>query len=139
MELLVVIVIIGILVSIGVAVGLKVLGGSAKQDTLGAQEMILDAVMRYRDLEGDYPDKGTTGLAGGGTQQLVTDLKGNAETKKMLANNLSDYIKDDKFIDGWGNDMRYTSSSIGDTPALISAGEDGQFGTDDDIRSDAGQ
>ncbi len=41
------------------------------------------------------------------------------------------------FIDGYGKFMDYLpAGGVGGTPLLISAGPDGQFGTEDDIRSD---
>jgi prepilin-type N-terminal cleavage/methylation domain-containing protein len=41
------------------------------------------------------------------------------------------------FVDGYGKYMDYSSSKgAGSTPVLISAGPDGMFGTEDDIRSD---
>jgi prepilin-type N-terminal cleavage/methylation domain-containing protein len=189
-ELLVVIIIIGILVSIGIAVGLKVLGGSAKQDTLAAQEMTLDIVMRYYDITDNYPGyydghslRNTSKTNPYVGNALLEDLAGDLnaaetpagvpdETRKMVINNLKDYLQPGDtpggkwtLVDGWGNEMRYTSNGIGGQPALISAGEDGLFGdkvknkdgfdlnmpgsttkkdndpanSEDNIRSDAGQ
>jgi hypothetical protein len=41
------------------------------------------------------------------------------------------------FADGYGKYMDYQQASgAGGTPLLISAGPDGKFGTEDDIRSD---
>jgi prepilin-type N-terminal cleavage/methylation domain-containing protein len=146
-ELLAVIVIIGILVSIGVAIGMKTLGGTAEQNTQGAQEMAVNAIMRYHELTGEFPDNNESDTLTNdrNTRQMVSDLMSNIETKKMLAGELADYIRkiDDTtyaFIDDWDNEMRFTSNGVGGTPALISAGPDGDFDThEDNLRSDAGQ
>lgn len=65
---------------------------------------------------------------------------------KKLPNNLTDLIKEDgddeailaggegALVDPWGNDYKFEKN--GRKYAVISAGADGEFGTEDDIRSD---
>lgn len=151
-ELLVVIAVIGILVTIGVAVGFKVFASSDASDTLATQERVMNVVQRYYDIEGSYPISTTASLEGANqsTRNLIDDLMANETTEDMLIADCADAIVsvdtnsdgtiDDRWlVDAWDQEMRYTSSGLGGQPALISAGEDGSFGTDDDVRTDKGK
>ena len=51
---------------------------------------------------------------------------------------LNEYVNSTDIRDPWGNDYRFTCGPRGKTAKLVvlSAGEDGEWGTHDDIRSD---
>jgi prepilin-type N-terminal cleavage/methylation domain-containing protein len=148
-ELLVTIAIIGVLITIGIAVGFKVFDSSKASDTAATQARVMNVIQRYYEIEGEWPGEDSNHSLSETTTtvELLKDLLHTDDpdndyvTKDMLQNDAADALEkngaDWSLVDAWGNEMEYTSKGLGGQPALISAGADGEFGTDDDIRSDA--
>ncbi len=150
-ELLVVIAVIGVLISIGIAVGFKVFDSSQTSDTVATQQRVMNVIQRYYEIEGDWPaedeEHSLSVTTADDTVKLLKDVLHTEDmdndyvTRDMLQNDAADALeKNDAdewvLLDAWGNEMKYTSKGLGGQPALISAGPDGEFDTDDDIRSD---
>lgn len=165
-ELLVAIGIIAILVALVVGVSQYLYAQSGKQTTASAMKITTNAIMLFHETYGKYPledaDPDKTGevlfnyLTGSsnfkdadytyvmgpaptGTQ--LDDLRKDIRTK--IAIKLQNLPKkclgasDTAIKDAYGKVMRYSANGgLGQAPVLVSAGPDGDFGTNDDIRSD---
>jgi hypothetical protein len=79
--------------------------------TRGTMETIGRALSAYAIDRGGYP-------AGGGIRDLLTALSPG-------------YLPAPQAVDAWGNELHYRSDTRGYT--LISPGEDGRIGTEDDL------
>lgn len=158
-ELLVAMFIIAILITLVVQVARYVYEEASRKETQSIQNLTMRAVEAFHELTGEYPpDDPNDFPAGTVTTEtiLLYHLKGDhlrtspqeeldlkARIKKatgpVLLELPSDVIKagGNTIRDGFGNPMQYyRTEGLGNRPVLISAGPDGQFGNEDDIRSD---
>jgi prepilin-type N-terminal cleavage/methylation domain-containing protein len=132
-EILVVIVVLGVLLSLGVSAGFKVLQEAKRKETVTIQQTILDAIQAYRHSDPDeaLPYKLNAQNTMGMTE-LYDLLTANATAMETLRN-LPDGAIDaagHALRDSYGTAMRYErDSGFGGTPQLISAGPDTNFGT----------
>jgi prepilin-type N-terminal cleavage/methylation domain-containing protein len=148
-EVMVVIVILGILVSLTIGVGRYVSDETARRTTLSTQAIIMSAINAYYDVRKDYPAEANTSagstdaLAGVRIRGLWDQLVSEPASAKVLQNLSSDAKKTAErwFVDGYGKLMDYRKSlGLGGVPVLISAGRDRNFVTEpDNIRSDKGR
>ena len=129
-EMLVVVAVIAVLVAIVVGVSGLVLSRASIEQTKVNMQVIRQALDAYlkTDDSGNYPPA---------TGNLFVLLKGNTAAAKKLASLPDDAIKDtgsgDCFVDGFEKALNYSpDGGAGGTPALISAGNDGKYGTDDE-------
>ncbi len=128
-ELLAVIFIIGILVSLTVAVGFWLTRQVPEEATRANQKIVMAAVNSYYEVHEAYPTDSKW------MEQL--QLEPNAREKIQQ-------LPEDAWVpgtqnvkDGWGKSMRYRrNEGLGNRPVVISAGPDGEFSNADDIRSD---
>ena len=151
-ELLVAMFIIAILITLVVQVARYVYEEAARKETQSAQNLVFLAVDAYHDLTGEYPPDANDSAPGpaDANQILLYYLSGQEDTandemrariKKATGDillKLPPDVMDGQVIrDGYGNVMLYLrEGGLGLRPVLISAGPDGQFGNEDDIRSD---
>jgi type II secretory pathway pseudopilin PulG len=161
---LLVIVLIAILVTIIVGVAKKVSGTRSSERTHLAMTQILDAIEAYSMNDPNHapPEDSariapTPKLPGWSLQDwqafnrgfgLYQDLGRNAVSAGKLPTgdgSTAGFVilwpvqltRYDALADGFRKFMDYRDSGgVGGTPLLISAGPDGKFGTQDDIRSD---
>ncbi len=138
-EMLVVISIIAILVTIVVGVTHIVLARASAEETRTNMQVILQAIEAFRETDetNDYPPS-TAGTPDDHNAKLYKALKDNPAARKILGPLPDDAIRGDRFVDGFGMRMDYSSDGgVGGAPVLISAGADSDFGTaQDNIRSD---
>ena len=126
-EMLIVVVIIGILVTVVVGVSRMVIARAANEKTRMYMQTIMLAIDAYHEATGNYPAEGNL------YQQLIAV----PAAKKRLSALPDDAVKDNVFVDGFEKHMYYfRTGGIGGLPVLISAGADRTFDTEDDIRSD---
>jgi len=113
-ELLVVVAILGILATMAV-INISGQTDTAKITTCGTSvKTIRDAAVLYQTAKGKFP-KSMDDL-------IEEDSQGKS------------YIGEDAREDPWNNEYKFETKGF--KFIVISAGPDGQFGTDDDIRSD---
>jgi hypothetical protein len=129
--MLAVVCILGILLALVVGIQKYVHDLASKEATVGTQRIVMDAILFYRDrsggaLPGDSPD----------CVQMMKALYDDEQTKPKLANVPQDawWGPNSPLMDGWGRKMGY--KNVGGMPLLVSAGANGKFGDDDDVRSD---
>jgi len=136
-EMLAVILVIGILVAIVVGVAGKAIATAAKSRTREGMITIMAAVEAYHDAKKVYPAQ-AGGTAEARSRKLFTELKACPESAARLAHITSDVMKDGKFYDGFEQIIDYRAAGgTANGPFLLSAGQDGDFGTqEDNIRSD---
>jgi prepilin-type N-terminal cleavage/methylation domain-containing protein len=160
-EMLVVVLIIAIIVGIVVAVGGKVLRDAHANQTKINMKVILTAVQTYSECDPNNaypldvsPIPGKPGDYGGSDREWAAYSRSNSLYNCLLPGNPDprvskklvslgkdgvgpNYGGNNVFIDGWGKPIEYWSNTgAGGSPLLVSAGSDGKWDTDDDIRSD---
>lgn len=141
-EMLVVISIIVVLLTIVVGVTHIVLARASTEQTKTNMQIILQAIEAYSETDESGVCPPTTG--GDPTARnvaLYTALKINPAARKKLAALPGDATlsvgENECFVDGFAVVLDYSSDGgVGGTPVLISAGSDGEFDTEKDIRSD---
>lgn len=125
LEMIVVLGIIGLILSVAVAV----VGKSSDTANIKMSESLVQGVetklREYRMLGGMYPSEAQ------GLQALVTKPSTAPVPKRYSS------LYDKLPTDPWGMDLKYNFPGSKDprTPEVVSAGPDGQFGTEDDIGS----
>ncbi len=125
LEMIVVIGIIGLILSVAVAV----VGKSGDTANIKMSETLVKGVetklREYRLLGGTYPSQAQ------GLQALVTKPSIAPVPKRYNA------LYDELPTDPWGKELKYVFPGRKDnsTPEVISAGPDGQFDSEDDISS----
>lgn len=158
-ELLVAIFIIAILISLVVAVAGYVYDEAARKQTQSIQNLTMRAVEAYYELIEEYPadpnDLTGTPDPNAVVMMLLNQLQARIlTTDSTQLENLKKRIKkatgplllelpsdaldlnNDTIRDAFGNPMEYyRTGGLGGRPVLVSAGPDGLFLTDDDIRS----
>jgi len=140
-ELLVAIAIIALLITIGVGVGQKVMTAGNVKVTEANMAIIMNAIEYYQELDtnGAYPDD-TNDQPNRQSRDLYTALTADNEVQAKLASLPADAVESSSpghFLDKFGKEIWYDATGgLGGTPLLTSAGPDGYFGTEDDIRSD---
>ncbi len=161
-ELMVVIFIIGIMVVLVVGVGRYVYDEAARRETESTQAAVMTAIEEYYKIQGYYPDdtpipadppdipadirEGMQALVG---RLQARDLDEDDLVEKPIKEAIQEacgpiilQLPRDAYTgptinDGFGNEMRYEpAGGLGGRPVLISTGPDGNFGNEDDIRSD---
>jgi prepilin-type N-terminal cleavage/methylation domain-containing protein len=127
-EMLAVICILAILLGLVVGISRHIIERSAVNETITIQDIAMDVIMTYRDVQGALP--------GGNT--LMQDLRSVPASNNKLANLPRDaWTGGTGLLDGWGRVMTYNpTGGFGGTPVLISRGPNGNLNDDDDIRSD---
>ena len=159
-ELLVAMFIIAILIAMVVGVTKYVYDEASRKQTQTTQNLLMVAIAAYYDLTGENPhdqDDVTPGTVDP-DKFLLQTLRGDPNTvsltdpddanrfiariQKAVRPTLMDLSADaldldnDVIRDGFGNAMRYErDGGLGGSPVVISAGPDGIFGNEDDIRS----
>ena len=136
-EMLAVILIIGILVAIVVGVAGKAIATAAKARTRGGMITIMAAVEAYYDDKKVYPAQ-SGGTADARSEKLFAELKACPKSAERLSHITSDVMHDRKFYDGFEQVIDYRATGgTANGPYLLSAGQDGDFATqEDNIRSD---
>jgi hypothetical protein len=154
--MLVVIFVIAILVSIVVGVASSVFVQAGKQRTRAWMEVILTAVEACRESDPSraYPPQETdfSGRPGNWTvrdweaykrclllyQRLAANPQAQARVAALSPDAVMRVQSNNVFVDGFGKVMDYfREGGAGGMPLLLSAGGDGDFGTqDDNVRSD---
>lgn len=137
-EILVVILILGILATLGATYAVSLIRQAGREATIGYQRVILQAIEAYREQEGDFPlDDGLP------DDRLYHKLITCRQAKDILRKLPDDVMTHDaggnfvSFVDNYGTAMTYERyGGRGGTPMLVSAGADRSMGTEDDIRSD---
>lgn len=126
-EMLTVLLILAIILGLVVGISKKLMEEAARKQTEATQSVLMDAVMRYKQINGSTP---------GG----LGDLLSGPEAVKQIVGTLSSEVFTSAAAakDGWGADMVYQpAGGAGGTPVIISGGPDRNTGTaDDNIRSD---
>ncbi len=128
-EMVVVMGIIGMLITAVVMLTAGFRGSANIQNTkiaLNAFDAKLDT---YKDIGGTYPS----------TEQGLKALMKRPTTSPRPSHWTPSITKERDLIDAWGLEYRYQFPGSKDKrrPEVISAGEDGQFGTIDDLSSQA--
>lgn len=159
-ELLAVIVIMGILLTLGAGATIYLLGNAERNKTISIMRVVhsaIDAYVDYNDAD-DLPDVSDTDITEESEVMpaLITLLWESADSRKILQGLPEGAIKarDDgsetkSLFDSYGNEMKFDrDGGLGGTPRIISAGPDGKFGKkyngtpetelqeEDNIRSD---
>jgi general secretion pathway protein G len=125
LEMIVVLGIIGLILSVAGAV----VGKSSDTANIKMSETLVKGVetklREYRMLGGMYPSQAQ------GLEALVTKPSMAPVPKRYSS------LYDEVPVDPWNKELKYNYPGTQDpsTPEVISAGPDGQFGTDDDISS----
>jgi general secretion pathway protein G len=112
MEILIAVAIIGILGAVALPALMGNLGSSRNT---AARELIANvetALNMYNMKKGRYPDS-------------LEELTKETDDEEALLQG--------EYIDPWGKEIQYEKPKGKKRPLLISAGEDGEFGTEDDI------
>jgi len=143
-ELLVAIAIIALLITIGVGVGQKVMTAGNVKVTEANMAIIMNAIEYYQELDTDAtpyePPDDTNDRPNRQSRDLYTALTADNEVQAKLASLPADAVESSSpghFLDKFGKEIWYDATGgLGGTPLLTSAGPDGYFGTEDDIRSD---
>ena len=155
-EMLVVISIIAILLTIVVGVTQIVLVRASAEQTRTNMQIIHQAIEEYRIVKGEYPPDETdfSGQPSSGElatmrywkaykrgkklyDELVLVPQSQAFVDKLKKDAIKSISTSDVFVDGFDKYMEYYSDQgVGGTPVIISAGADGEFDTEKDIRSD---
>ena len=161
-EMIIVVIIIGILVTVVVGVSKMVVARAASEKTRTYMQTITLAINAYREAAGDYPPEETDipavpeewypGMRPSEKRQrmwsafcrnkkLYQQLIAVPLAQKRLAalpeDAVSSIYGENVFVDGFETYMDYfRTGGIGGLPVLISAGADRTFDTEDDIRSD---
>lgn len=164
-EMLVVISIIAVLLTIIIGVTNIVLARASTEQTKTNMQIIHQAIDEYRIVKGSYPVEATSSAYPGSDpgpawldgsepverqrnwdtycrgKKLYDDLAGEPQSRVFIAKLKKGAIKDifngDVFMDGFSKYIEYRSAGgVGGAPVIISAGVDGRFGTEKDIRSD---
>lgn len=161
-EMLIVVVIIGILVTVVVGVSKMVIARAAGEKTRTYMQTITLAINAYHEAAGDYPPEEADipavpeewyprmrpeekrqrmWAAFCRNKKLYQQLIAVPSAQKRLAalpeDAVSSIYGENIFVDGFETYMDYfRTGGIGGLPVLISAGPDRTFDTEDDIRSD---
>lgn len=148
-ELLVVMVILAIIIALAVAIGGYINEESSRKRTQTAQEILKTAVDVYEkaydgrapgdDWDSSWSVTKPGDEAEASTVALLQRLKEVPQSWKVVEKLEEEIFEDAQtpLIDGFGYPMKYVDSGgRGKTPVLISTGPDGEFDTEDDIRSD---
>jgi len=132
-ELMVVLAIIAILVTLTVMFSGDILAYPKVKQTEASQKIIMNAVDRFYEEVGRYPNE----HANGGTESLFDELT-NEDLSRSAPNIINDLPSgaigkeangEDVFLDGFLVPMQYVKSgSMFSTPVVLSAGKDGLFG-----------
>lgn len=126
-ELLIVMLILGILVTLAVSVGQYRINQVGGEETRGIQQMILMALEAYYELHKEYPPD-----AGGGedsSAKLLGALTHDKAVKEKLLYLKPEIFGEEGINDGWEKPMRYSATrGLGKQPVLESSGPDGDFG-----------
>jgi hypothetical protein len=135
--MMVVLFIMAIVLALTVGVSRYVMEESGRSQTITTQDLLMEAVHKYREETGDWPD-GDGGDNSG--QTLLTDLKAQESCKEILNSLPQEALGagDDAVKDGFDKAMRYDKDGgRGNRPVVISAGANGDFNDEEDnIRSD---
>ncbi len=152
-ELLVVMGILAILVAIIAGVAGYVMRSANAKDTAATQAILMDAIQTWHDKDTNtpkrYPPTDPSGVAlikcllgnyGAGWPDATSpSVRAAKEVLQKLSKDAYPYYTD-PVRDAWGVAMQYSETGgLGGRPVIISAGADGKFGTEDDIRSDETQ
>ena len=143
MELLVVTIILGLIMSLGLSVGSKLLTGADRRHTISTMAVIMGAIGTYYDQCGAYPPQaedasGTVPVYSGNqydySDVLLEALKSCPASLKALsaleaqAFGEGAYANEKLFLDGFNMPILYTATGgFGGTPKLLSAGADGKY------------
>ena len=117
-EIIIVVALLGTLMAYMVSNLIGQSENAKKDETKLAFGVIQQSLQMYRIHNGKYPT----------TDQGLNALVNNPGDVKTWR---GPYIEPNKLKDPWGNDFHYESD--GQKFKIISAGPDGQFGTEDDI------
>lgn len=105
-------------------------------------EVYLNGIERYREWNG-YPREARTEDGIANNRIMATEMAQNTEWYQDFVAEIPNksIIRIDSetisIADPFGNELKFFhNKGIGGSPLLISAGPDGQFDTEDDIRSD---
>lgn len=153
-ELLVAISIIAVLLGIGATAGVKMYGSYHSEQVKAMMNGLLGANEEYKAVRGQGPAPDND--SGSSSQSFVTAMNqvGTAEKMMVAAMNSSTgdafekTFRNNKIYDRWDTEIQYRTDNDGTGtqsgvdndklpkspfPFFVSAGPDGEFGTDDDI------
>ena len=114
-EILVVVAIIGMLGAVAVPAYMNHVKESRIETTRLLISNVELALQTYNMKHGKYPD--------------------SLEVLTQAPDEDSDPLLDGEPVDPWGNELKYEKPSGKKRPIIISAGPDGEFGNDDDIKN----
>ncbi|MBN1942398.1 MAG: type II secretion system protein [Phycisphaerae bacterium] len=158
-ELLIVIAIIVLLAAIGIGVGYRLTSAADVEKTKANMAIIMTAVNDYYDQTGEYPGNKDTDPGSGEIYELrirresggavlasytrFVEKVGSLDTKAFNKDNPTEPDPGNNdftifhFVDPSGRVIQYfPSGGLGNAPILVAPGDDGLYGTDDDLRSD---
>ena len=144
MELLVVTIILGILMSLGLGIGSALLTKADRQKTIGTMAIVMGAIDIYYDQCGAYPPQADEdGDVYEYSDYLLTTLKTCPAAQDALSALDQQAMNEGAecgyaFIDGFNLPIRYDADGgLGGAPQLLSDGPDGKPGGGDDITSES--
>ena len=145
-ELLAVMFILAILVALVVGVGRYVIDDANKRKTQQTLTVLKEAVQSYHDAASPkaYPDGNGDDASAAQIFSALTSPEDSPRVqaameriRRLPEDAMETGGSANVFLDAWGRKIRYDKDGgFGGRPVFISAGSDGDFGTDDDIRSD---
>jgi prepilin-type N-terminal cleavage/methylation domain-containing protein len=144
MELLVVTIILGLLMSLGLGIGSALLIKADRQKTIGTMAIVMGAIDVYYEQCGAYPpQKDENDVTYPYSDYLLTTLKLCPAAQKALSALDQQAMNEGAecgyaFIDGFNMPIRYLATGgLGGAPQLSSAGPDGKYNNADDITSES--
>jgi prepilin-type N-terminal cleavage/methylation domain-containing protein len=133
-ELLVVTIILGLIMSLGLSVGSKLLTGADRRKTIGTMAIVMGAIDVYYQQRGAYPpQEDADGKSYPYSDYLLTTLKTCPASQKALSALDQQAMNEGAecgytFIDGYNLPILYSATGgFGGTPKLLSAGADGKY------------
>jgi prepilin-type N-terminal cleavage/methylation domain-containing protein len=141
-ELLLVSIILGLIMSLGLSVGRKMLTGADRRKTIGTMAIVMGAIDVYYQQCGAYPPQQEDASGNApvyGTNQydysdvLLEALKSCPASQKALSDLDQQAMNEGAycgpaFIDGFNQPILYTATGgLGGRPRLLSAGPDGKY------------
>ena len=129
-ELLAVMLILAILMTLVVGAAKLIFNHVYTEETKTNMKIIMTAIAEYREIKLTYPPDQATLV-----EELSTVVKSRAQIGKLPDTvwNADTVENKAKFLDAWGNAIRYTpSGGLAGAPELTSGGPDGDLSTEED-------
>jgi type II secretory pathway pseudopilin PulG len=121
--------ILGILMTLVIGASRLLFAGVHVDETKANMKVIMSAITEYYEAKHKYPPNQASLVS-----ELTSVVKSRALIGK-LGENVWNPTDTSEFRDAWGGAIRYSpSGGLAGAPELTSAGPDGDFDTDDDVR-----